>query len=347
MAVITLLNEKDHAKWDEYVETSPTGTFYHLYGWKEVIRNAYGLKPYYLVRLNQTGDIVGILPLFLMHNILFENFLISNPYTNYCGICADSESIENELVKYAKQLSGELNAQYLELRCLGEKTGRSDQVRGEFVNMMLDLSEGDDSIWNKTINSKVRNSVRKGIKSELEFDLGKDYFDDFYRVFATNMRDLGTPVHSKLFFKHLIQIFHDRIEIFVVKHQGKVVGSMFGFSRGKIISEPWASTLRSVSKYCAADFLYWHAIQYACEEGFSQFDFGRSTLNTGTYQFKKKWGAKPVSLTYQYYLNLADGAPIEIAEDNKYQMAVTIWQKLPLFLANIMGPAVIKYLPEL
>ena len=347
MVSVRLAEERDGEKWDAYVNRSTTGTFYHLFGWKQVLEKTYKLKPYYLVALGQGDEIVGTLPLFLMRNILFKKFLISNPFSNYCGVCADSEAIADQLIESAKSIGIDRNTQYLELRCLGESSGRPDQIRGEFVNMMLDLSQGADNVWNNQASGTVRNRVRKAMKNGLEFDAGKNYLNEFYNIFSQNMRDLGTPIHSNDFFRNILETFPDSTEILVVKHEAQVIGSMFCFSFGSTISEPWVSTLRSHSCYCPADFLYWEAVKHACEKGLQEFDFGRSTVNAGTFKFKKKWGAVPVPMHYHYYLNRADHVPEVNAVDNKYQLAVDIWKKSPLVFTNAIGPALVKYLPEL
>ena len=297
--------------------------------------------------MDANDDIVGLLPLFLMKDIFFRKYLVSNPYSNFCAVCADNKDIEDKLIEHATSITKKNKARYLELRFLGNRSVHQRNCRKEFVTMMLDLSEGESGIWDHSIKSPVRSRVRKGIKNELEFDTGNNYFNDFYKVYATNMRDLGTPVHSKLFFVNLLKTFDDLIKIMVVKHRKKVIGGIFSFSMGNTISEPWVSTLKSYNKLCPADFIYWEAIKYACAKGFKQFDYGRSTINTGTYKFKKKWGAKPVPLTYQYHLNYAQQLPIVNANDNKYQTFITIWKKLPNVVAGFIGPRIVRYLPEL
>jgi len=347
MVNVRLAEERDREPWDAYVNRSATGTFYHLFGWQQVMANAYQLKPLYLIATHPEGKVAGVLPLFLMRNLLFKTFLISNPYSNYCGVCADDDTVSAQLVAAAKALSTEHNAQYLELRCLGAGPEVSDQVRGEFVNMMLDLSQGAEHVWSQQAAGTVRNRARKAIKSGLGFASGKHHLDDFYQVFTENMRDLGTPAHSKRFFRNLLDTFPDHTEILVVTLEQQVIGSMFCFTQGHTISEPWVSTLRTHSRYCPADYLYWEAVNYACERGFQQFDFGRSTVNAGTFKFKKKWGAVPVPLHYHYFLNRADRVSEVNAVDNKYQRAVDAWKKLPLGVANTLGPALVKHLPEL
>ena len=347
MITIESFDQSRKKEWDDYVNASPGGTFYHLSGWVDVLGNAYHIDSQYLMALDSKDTIVGILPMFLMRDIFLRSYLVSNPFSNFCGVRADSSQIESALIERAKSIVVEKGIRYLEIRNLEHATPFLERTETDFVTMTLDLREGKSNIWKKGINSKVRNSVRKGEKSGLEFDSGNHYLNDFYTVFSTNMRDLGTPTHSLRFFEEIVNAFGEIVKIFVVKSDGKTVGAMFSFSYKNVFSEPWASTLRGYNHMCPADFLYWGAIQHACHTANQTFDFGRSTLNTGTYKFKKKWGAKPTPLIYQYFKNTAQQIQVIDANAGKYQLMVSLWKRLPLPVSRLVGSRIIRHLHEL
>jgi FemAB-related protein (PEP-CTERM system-associated) len=197
------------------------------------------------------------------------------------------------------------------------------------------------------LQANVRNKIRQAIKKGLTVDSGKKYLDDFYRVLAVNHRDLGTPLHSKSFFRKVLDEFDGISGIFVVKYESNVIAGMLYIHLKGVFSEPWASSLRSYNHLRPNNLLYWEAINYACRNGFKYFDFGRSTINSGTYNFKRQWGSDQKRLDYHYFLNRANKVPAVNANENKYKLAINIWRKLPLKIANAVGPRVIRYLPEL
>jgi FemAB-related protein (PEP-CTERM system-associated) len=281
-----------------------------------------------------------------MRNIFGRRFLVSNPFLGYGGICAEDNTVQSILVKKAEELAVKNSVEYVEIRQLA---GTTDilPVKTDFVAFFLHLGKNEESIWNNTLKPKVRNQVRKAVKSGLTIDFGNRYLDDFYRVLAVNHRDLGTPLHRKAFFREVLDEFHGSSGIIVVKHKGTVIAGMLYIHFRGVLSDPWASSLREYNKLCPNNILYWEAIKFACRNGFEYFDFGRSTIGCGTCNFKKQWGAEQIQLNYQYYLNRAKEIPEFNAFNNKYKLAINIWKRLPLTIANIIGPRVVRYLPEL
>ena len=142
------------------------------------------------------------------------------------------------------------------------------------------------------MSSKARNKIRLAQKKGLEPDFGMKYLDDFYGIYARNMQYLGTPVFPRRMFRMIAEVFSDSVDLLVLKHEGKPVSGMFFMPFKKILSEPWAASLREYNRLKVNNYLYWRAIEYACDRGFEYLDFGRSTQNTGTDVFKRQGGAK-------------------------------------------------------
>jgi len=341
-----LLSDNGHKeKWDEYIKFCPQGTFGDLYGWKKIYE-LYGYKSFPIAAIDDSGKIRGVLRLFLRKDIFGRKFLVSNPFLSYGGICSDDEEIKRSLILKAQEIAVDNNVEYIEIR---QFAGKADNLttKNDFVTMVLRLDKGEDFIWNNILQANVRNKIRQAIKAGLTFDYGIKYFDDFYRVLSINHRDLGTPLHNKLFFRKVLEEFDNTSGIMVVKHNGEVIAGMLSITFKNVFSEPWASSLKKYNHLRPNNILYWEAIKYACRNGFEYFDFGRSTINCGTYNFKKQWGSEPIPLNYQYFLNKAHRIPEVNAHNNKYQVAINIWKRLPLPIANVVGQRVVRYLPEL
>ena len=206
--------------------------------------------------------------------------------------------------------------------------------------MILDLTNNPDELW-KRFDAKLRNQVRKALKSGLTASWsGKEGLSDFYEVFAANMRDLGSPVHSRKFFAAIMEEFADSAKFMLVRKGDQVIGgAACFFFKGNLIV-PWASSLREYFSLCPNNLLYWEMIRWGCENGYRRFDFGRSSPGSGTYYFKKQWGAIEEPLHWQCVSRKKGQAAMPHADDSKYQWIIRTWSRLPLSFTKVVGPLV-------
>jgi FemAB-related protein (PEP-CTERM system-associated) len=211
--------------------------------------------------------------------------------------------------------------------------------------MWLELPDSEEKLWQQ-VGTKVRAQVKRSRRFGLSVQFGGlELLEDFYQVFSENMRDLGTPVYDKSFFRNLYASGIGQQQLVVVRHDGKPVSAAYLVAYQKRMEVPWASTLRSANQYDANMFLYWELLSFACNQGCRGFDFGRSTVNAATYKFKKQWGAQPRQLYWHYWLQ-DGGDPPRINPDNpKYRLVIGVWQRLPVWLTRLVGPGIVKFLP--
>jgi FemAB-related protein (PEP-CTERM system-associated) len=210
--------------------------------------------------------------------------------------------------------------------------------------MRLSLPATPDELWD-SFKSKLRSQIRTGQKNDFEVRFGgTDLLADFYRVFSQNMRDLGTPVYSRGLFESILQVFGDDAELCVLRLKGlPVAAALLVHGRGTT-EVPSASSLRAYNSTSANMVMYWHLLSRAAERGQKQFDFGRSTIESNTYKFKAQWGAKPHPSVWQYYVRR--GSIGEMRPDNaKFGLAIKVWQRLPVWLTRIVGPAIVRGIP--
>ena len=221
---ISRLTEKHHESWDEYVKTKQA-SIYHDSRWAALIKKVFGHDSYYLMA-TENEKVVGVLPLVQLKSFMFGNFLVSMPYFNYGGIVADTDKISSLLLQSAHDLYKELNCSHIEMR-FNAKQATHLPERTDKVTMLLELPDKDEILW-QAIGSKRRAQVKRPIREGVEFLTGRvELVDDFYSVFANNMRDLGTPVYSKEFFKEILKTFKKDSFIAVVKLNGEAVGAGF------------------------------------------------------------------------------------------------------------------------
>jgi FemAB-related protein (PEP-CTERM system-associated) len=336
---VGVTNPNEAAIWDRYVTSHPDAFGYHEWAWRSTFERVLGHTCLYLAaRLD--GLIVGVLPLVEVKS-LFGRSLTSLPFVNFGGVLANSDDVARSLIGEAAALAASRRCSHVELRHI---TRRFTDLpcKEHKVTMRLALSSG---MWDR-LDRKTRNQVRKAQKSELTVDRGgTELVTDFYRVFSRNMRDLGTPVYSRSLFTHVSQTFPDRVRIIVVRHHGLPVAAGLTFRTRGMIEIPWASSIRDYNHLCPNHLLYWHAIETAITDGVETFDFGRSTPHEGTYKFKEQWGAAPLPLHWEYWLPEGASVPDQGPKNPKFAMAIESWKRLPVWLANLVGPRVVRRIP--
>jgi serine/alanine adding enzyme len=337
------LGEQDTLKWNEFVTSHPV-SFYHDLRWKKVVEEVFGHQTYYLYAQNAAQQVVGIVPLVRMKTLLFGDYLVSLPFFNYAGVAAESVEAHNFLIEQASKLKQQLGCSHVELRAYQQQ--QCDlPVREDKVTMMLTLPSTSDELWS-AIGAKRRAQVKRPIREGVSFKVGgAELIDEFYSVFSINMRDLGTPVYSKKLFKCIFKHFPKEAKIAIVELNGEAVATGFLLDNAGQVEIPWASTLRKVNRIGVNMYLYWNILKDSIESGAVQFDFGRSSKDSGTLKFKKQWGALEVPLYWYYVLPKDKPVPVMNHSNPKFQLAINLWQKLPLKVTQIVGPHIVRGLP--
>lgn len=335
---------QDAQLWDRYVLEQKMGTGYHLSAWGGVIERAFGHETIYLMAVDRDGRACGVLPLVLLSSWVFGRFMVSLPYVNYGGVLADGPDVQLALLDEACAQARALKAEHVELRhdC---GTSLAWARKDHKVSMRLDLPQDYASLF-KGFTPKLRSQIRRGEKEGMTVESGGiELLDAFYDVFARNMRDLGTPVYGKRFFEDILRTFEKDSRLFVVRHETVPAAAGFVYGFRQTLEIPWASSDKRYARYAPNMLLYGSILKHACEHGYRCFDFGRSSKDSGTYRFKEQWGAKPLQLHWHYWLSNGGELPELNPQNPRYQAAIRVWQRLPVTLTNVIGPAIVKYLP--
>jgi FemAB-related protein (PEP-CTERM system-associated) len=322
-------------RWDEYVQRTPQATFFHRAGWKTVLARAFGHKTHFLYA-QENGVIVGILPLGEIRSVLFGNTLASLPFCVYGGIVADHPAAAAALRERACRLAETLQVDALELRCR-EQTDAGWPVKELYYTFRKTI-DPDDEANLKANPNRQRAMVRKGIKEGLlsEWD---DTTERLYRVYSESVRNLGTPVFSAKYLRIVQDVFKQDCSILMITHDGTDVAGVLSFYfRDEVIPYYGGSTAAARSIKGVNHFMYWELMRRSAEQGCRLFDFGRSKEGTGPFSFKKNFGFEPEPLPYEYYLVVADQMPDVNPLNPKYQLMIKVWSRLPLPIANFVGP---------
>ncbi len=333
----------------------------HDPGWLTVLREGLGHRTFCLIaRDDQTQQIAGYLPVALVASRLFGRFLVSLPYLNRAGVVAPDADTAAALIDAAVTLAQQHDVKYLELRHQGRGSDhpklfvkKADKVRMAMALPGIEHARDGDAVhalW-ESYSPKVRNAVRKAERSKFEVQWGGgELLDEFYDVFAVNMRDLGTPVYPRSLFLCILDTLAPRAELAAVTLDGRpVAGALLvhdaaaeGYCATTTV--PSASSLRQFNSSNANMWMYHQLLQRAVQRGSREFDFGRSSVDSGTFKFKKQWGARPEPTTWQYHVRHGDVGAMRPTHPRNLRRIQT-WQKLPVWLTRLVGPTIVRGIP--
>ncbi len=332
--------------WDEFVRRQPGWTHFHLWGWRRVLEDTFGHPGAYLAARTESGDIVGVLPLVWVRSRLFGRYLVSMPFLNYGGPLGEPAASRG-LVAAAARLIDREGKGLLELRCRAPLDVDLSLSRRK-ATVLLDLPAEARELWD-ALPSKVRSQIRRPQKEGMEVRFGAGQpgagqLAAFYRIFTRHMRDLGTPVLPRRFFDRIAEEFPDSVRFGSVYYEGRPVAAGCGFRWADELEMTWASSLRSHSRMAPNMLLYWAFMEHAIEDGCRTFNFGRCSPGSGTHRFKRQWGGRDQQLHW-YHQAAGRRTKTPSPDDGAYAWGPRIWSRLPLPIANRLGPAIVKYIP--
>jgi FemAB-related protein (PEP-CTERM system-associated) len=329
------------ARWDEFVQRCPDATFFHRAGWQRVIELAFGHRTWFLYA-EAGGQIRAVLPLAQIDSLLFGNSLCSLPFCVYGGVAALDEAAAAALDRAAQELAARLRVDYLEYRNLGPAR-HPDWRHGELYVTFRKrlLAEPEQNML--AIPRKQRAMVRKGIAAGLHSAVDYDV-EHFFAAYAASVHRLGTPVFAKRYFALLRQVFGRDCEVLTVYRRHDTISSVLVFYfRGEVLPYYGGGT-EAARGVAGNDYMYWEVMRRACQRGCTLFDFGRSKVGTGAFDFKRNWGFAPQPLNYEYQLVRGRALPQNNPANPKYRRFISAWRRLPLPLANAIGPHIVRYL---
>ncbi|HET6600311.1 MAG TPA: FemAB family XrtA/PEP-CTERM system-associated protein [Burkholderiaceae bacterium] len=327
------------ARWDAFVDACPAATFFHRAGWQRILHDNFRHETYFLYA-ETGGHIEGVLPLAHVRSLLFGHSLVGLPFAVYGGVAAISDAAADALEGEAQHLARQLGVAHLELRNVGER--HADwPMQDLYVTFRKPLA-ADDAANMQAIPRKQRAMVRKGIKNALmsEIDPG---VERFFALYADNVHRHGTPALPMRYFEALRDVFGADCEVLTVTGtDGQPLSSVMSFYFRDEVLPYYAGDAEAARELAANDFKYWELMRHATARGVRVFDYGRSKQGTGSYAFKKNWGFEPQPLHYEYCLYKRDAVPQNNPANAKYKLLIQAWRRMPITLANRLGPWVVR-----
>ncbi len=335
--------EQHVSEWDRFLAHSGSATVFHDYRWKAIIEKTFRHACHYFAAVSGSA-ITGVLPLVEIRSRWFGRMAVSMPFVPYGGIVADDLESAAALADAAIELAFRSGDQSLELRQY-TAGGLSWPRREHKVGLAIALPQDLDPYW-KSLSSRLRGKVRKAQRTGASFAAaGAEGVRPFYSVFARNMRDLGTPVYPRGLFENAAEAFGSDCRVFLVSLGSRPVAAAFGLTGYGVLQLPWICSDYRYSTSYVNEYLYWSILEWAHGEKLSKVDLGRCTAGGGNHRYKQQWNPEERQLSW-CCRTLEPGPAADLSPENpRYRLAIRCWRKLPLPIANAIGPSIVRNLP--
>ena len=327
--------------WDAFVADCAGASFFHRAGWQTIVKDVFGHDAYFLYA-ERNGAIEGVLPLAHVNSLLFGNALVSLPFAVYGGVAASNAAAADALEAESQRIARRLGVDHLELRNFQPR--HPEWPTQDLYVTFRKALEPDVDANMQAIPRKQRAMVRKGIKNGLTSHIDTTV-ERFFALYASNVLRHGTPALPKAYFRALRRVFGPDCEVLTVcAPDGQPLSSVLSFYFRDEVLPYYAGDDEAARHLAANDFKYWELMRLACVRGVKIFDYGRSKQGTGSYAYKKNWGCEATPLYYEYRLYQRDSVPQNNAANAKYRLLIAAWRRMPLSVANWLGPKIVRNL---
>lgn len=329
-------------EWDPFIGSAPDSTIYHLGAWGRVIARTFGHQVKYATAVDDHGVWHGALQLVHVRSRLLGGSLMSLPFLNGGGPIGSPAACAM-LVDWSVDEACRLSVRSMELRCRQANAAGRARYSARKVLVLLDLEEDADLMF-AGLHPKLRANVRKAGRAGLHVEHGHGELPAFYEAFARNMRDLGTPVLPMRFFEHVVDQFRDHVLVGAVHADGRPILGQLSLTWRNELEMVWGGSLREYSHRKVTSLVHWEYMRLAIERGLRTFNFGRCTPGSGNHEFKVRWGGRTEVLPWLYW---SPNGRVEVPSTDslKLRLAVEGWKRLPLAVANRVGPSFSAVLP--
>lgn len=339
-----LADAEDAARIDAFIRAHNTGTPFHLTGWSRAVAKGCGQRAHYLIAEDGAGTIAGVLPLTEMHSPLFGRALVSSGFAVSGGILAVSEGAARQLESATLELARRLSCPTVELRGAKLPALGWDVDKITYLGFTREIA-ADDEAELLAIPRKQRAEVRRALGFDLNIETGSSetHRAAHYAVYAESVRNLGTPVFPRALFDAVLDEFGDEADILTIRREGRPIASVLSLYFNGSVMPYWGGGTAEARQWRANDLMYFALMRHArADKGCTAFDFGRSKAGTGAAAFKRNWGFEGRPLSYAR--RSIDGGPMRDVNplSPRYRLQVALWKRLPLPIANRIGPLIAR-----
>lgn len=330
---------RESARIEAFVAEHPSTPF-HRPAWLQAIEEGTGQRAFGLVA-ERAGVIAGWLALTEVRSVLFPPALVSGAFGVGGGVLAETDEAGAMLLRAAQEMAQRLSVSSVELRG-GTANEGWQPITGKHANFSRPLAE-DREAELAAIPRKARAEVRKCLRSPLEMVVGhSDHLDTFYRCYAESVHNLGTPVFPRKLFAAVLGHFGEDADILTALHEGRGVSSVLSLYHQGAVMPYWGGGGLEARARKSNERIYFELMDHGRARGCTQFDYGRSKVGSGPYNFKKWQGFEPEPLTYWSWTAPGSTARNIDPTDQSYSASIDLWKMLPLSVATRIGPFIAR-----
>lgn len=343
LGVITLdLNDAAQvAAADAFVLGRGDGTPFHRPAWIKAIERGTGNRAHMLAAVAPSGQISGLLPLTHIKSRLFGQALVSSGFAVDGGILADDDAVIKALANAAQGLARDIDVSSIELRG-GALPGEGWSLHHDSHLGFARPIAADDEAELLAVPRKHRAELRKALADPaLRVEIGRDerFVRAHYDVYAQSVRNLGTPVFPKRLFREVLTAFGEDADILLVHENDRPVSAVLTLYHQGRVMPFWGGGVADARRLRSNELMYYRLMGHGRARGMSVFDFGRSKTGSGQAAWKKSFGFDPAPLAYHSWSATGERRDIN-PNSAHYQRRVEMWKKLPLPVANLLGPLI-------
>jgi FemAB-related protein (PEP-CTERM system-associated) len=330
------MSQPSEGQWDAFVLAHPRAAFFHRSAWRHVASSVFGHRPHYLTVDGDDGRLAAVLPLVEVKSRLFGHALIANAFCIGGGPLAADDAAMAAVLAQAEALGKTPAVDYVELRDTPE-AGAGWVVRDDlYANFARPIAAGEEDNLLQ-IPRKQRAVVRKALAKDFTITVERST-EHFFPLYAGTMRDHGTPALPRRFFETLLATFGEDCDVLTVHQNGRPVSSVLSYYFRGAVLPYYTGSLGQARISGANDMMYWALMRRAVERGCTTFDFGRSKIGAGPYNFKRNWGFEPRPISHQYRLLKGESLPNLNPTNPRYALFIKAWRRLPVPVATAISP---------
>lgn len=329
------MSQQFHPDWDAFVQAHPDGSIFHLSGWRDVTQPIFGHKTFPLT-VERGGELRAVLPLTQVKSRLFGHALIANGFCIGGGPLAADDDALGEILERAEHLGRKLGVDYVELRDTPSAAPGWSPKEGLYAYFARPTAVTEEDNYLQLPRRKravLRKVVRSGLTTTIDATTA-----DFYPLYCRNMHKHGTPALPRRYFDRIRTVFGAACEVMTVRDAGRPISSVFSFYFKDRVMPYYMGARAEARETASNDLMYWTLMRDGVARGFPIFDFSRSKVGSGPYEFKRLWGFEPRPVVHQYRLIGAASLPNVNPTNPRYAAFIRAWQHLPLPIANGISP---------
>lgn len=319
-------------------------SFTGMDSWLNFVNDIYNYKIHRYAVIEDTRPLAALALVEINHPI-FGHYLATAPFGSHGGVAYETTAARDLLLDEARHLAEDLQAAYTSIRFdEGASTPPDNWSQNPaYFTYLMDLPSNSNELL-KTFSSDHRNHIRKSLKKGFQIHFSRlDLLDDVYEALARSMHELGSPYHSKTYLRKMAEHLGSALEFAALyTAEGKIAGGGVFIQQGNTVFNLHANILRHARSSYAGEYLYWSVIERGIQKGLKNFDLGRSLVGSGNEIFKMKWSPRKQQLAYWHWLAPGHKLPSLNQKNPKFQLAITIWKRLPAFIIRPLGSYLIR-----